>query len=695
MTELFPVFCGRDCGGNACPLLAEKENGRVTAIRHNPLAGEYLRGCAKGYALPHFHYSSERLKVPLIRTGERGSGQFRETSWDEALDLVAGKLSENLARHGASSIVNLSSSGSTGALHSTKALSARFLNCLGDHTILASNYSSAAGNHALSKAFGADFSRSGFDPATIQKSKFIVLLGANALEARLGAELPARLMQAAKNKIPLVSIDPRRTKTAESLGAEWIPIRPGTDLALLYAILYVWNSKGLIDTLALSTYSTGFVSILRHVLGFSDGIVKTASWAQKITGIPARTIEELADRWICFKPAMLIPGYSIQRSANGEETMRLCVALQLASSNFGIQGGSTGSFNSRLPSPSVQTIGTKGRGTNPCVPILRWPDAILKGRPEYQSDIHLVYSAGGNLLNQGADIMKSLQALKKVNFSVCHEMFMTPTARHCDVVLPAASPLQKEDIGIPWAGNYLLYKPQILPCEGQERTDYDIFCDLADRLGIGSAFSEGRSKSQWIDFFLAHSDVKDPARFRHDGIFFGEDQNRTGLADFAREPGLFPLATRSGKVHLEGTHVSFLTDCHDRSDEIAGRQLLLITPKLASRVHSQGGDHPDTVGLNCLAVNPETAKRLKLQDGELVLVESQSGTMRIRLSLDASLMEDVICVPEGSWLGVTDDSGEAAGCSSANMLTSTEGTRESTSCIMHGIPVSIKKLSAN
>jgi len=349
MTELLPVFCGRDCGGDACPLLAEKEKGRVAGIRHNPAAGPYIRGCAKGYALPRLHYSPERLTEPLIRTGERGSGQFREASWDEALGLIARRLSENVSLHGASALLNLSSAGCTGALHGTQALSARFLNCLGDYTALSRNYSCAAGSYALERAFGVDFSRSGFDPATVSKSAFIVLLGANIMEARLGAELPARLLEASQRHVPIVVIDPRRTQTAEVLGAEWIPLRPGTDLALLYAILNVWQRSNTIDQRFVDSHSTEFRSILRHVLGLSDGIPKTPAWAEKITGISAETIENLASRWINTRPAMLLPGYSIQRSGFGEETMRLCVAVQLASANFGVPGGSTGSFNNRLP----------------------------------------------------------------------------------------------------------------------------------------------------------------------------------------------------------------------------------------------------------------------------------------------------------------------------------------------------------
>ncbi len=108
--------------------------------------------------------------------------------------------------------------------------------------------------------------------------------------------------------------------------------------------------------------------------------------------------------------------------------------------------------------------------------------------------IRAIYSAGGNFLNQGADIAKNIKAFQSLDFAVCHELFMTPTAKYCDIVLPAASPLQKEDIGLPWAGNYLLYKPKILPCEGQERSDFSIFVIWRRVLGSIPRFRKGGAK---------------------------------------------------------------------------------------------------------------------------------------------------------------------------------------------------------
>ncbi|MHB9151480.1 MAG: molybdopterin-containing oxidoreductase family protein [Spirochaetales bacterium] len=683
---MVPVFCGRDCGGDACPLLAEVDEGRVLRIRHNPAAGEYVRGCPKGFALPHFHYSSERIKTPLVRSGPRGSGAFKSVSWDEALDRVRDGLLACAKRYGPQAVMSLSSAGSTGALHNTEKLTRRFLNAIGGCTVLDGNYSSNAAGFALRNAFGSDYANSGFDPATMDKSSMVILWGANILEARLAAELPARLLRASERGVPVISIDPRKTATTKRAKAEWIPVRPGTDAALMYAILDVLRRERLIDEQFVERRAEGFADLMDFVSGRLDGVEKSPAWAASLCGLEAEAIAALAKRWAEEKPVMLIPGYSIQRTEAGEEVARLCVALQLATGNFGIPGGSTGSLNNRLPGPRIGMLGEGDGSRNSHVPILRWADAILEGPPKYPSRVRAIYSAGGNFLNQGADIGKNIKAFATLDFAVSHELFLTPTAKYCDIILPAASPLQKEDVGLPWAGNYLLYKPQILPREGQERSDYSIFRDLAARFGVESVFSEGKSEEEWIDHFLESSEIPDIAEFKRKGVFFGTEQERSGLEAFAANPELYPLGTASGKIQLRGKRWEGWKKPPAHRDF----PLLLITPKAAMRVHSQGGDHPDRIASNLLMMNKADAFDLRLNDGDMAEIVSPTGSTRAAIRGTNELMRGVVSLDEGTWC-VASALGKAP-MGSANYLSSTKGTEESISCIMHGIPVEVRKV---
>jgi anaerobic dimethyl sulfoxide reductase subunit A len=555
--------------------------------------------------------------------------------------------------------------------------------------------------------FGGDYGRSGFDAATMEDSGLIVLWGANILETRLGAELPSRLVRAQKRGVPVIMIDPRYTKTAKALKAKWIGIQPGTDRALMYGLLHEIIGDSRFDKDFVYARSIGFPGLEDFILGKIDGISRDASWASRECGIQPSEIKYLAELWLQNKPVMLIPGYSIQRVLFGEETFRLTVAIQLATKNLGISGGSSGSINNRLPFPSVGLLSRRTPYAQPEFPILRWPDAILKGRPEYPIDIHGAYVAGSNFLNQGADIAKNVRAFEKLDFSVCHEMFMTPTARYCDVVLPVASPLQKEDIGIPWAGNYLLYKPKILPCESQERSDYDIFLNLSAILGVEQEFSEGKNESQWINEFLSNSDIPDPDAFKACGIYFGDDQTRVGLKDFAFNPQPNPLATKSGKIEFESplwhddgwkTIMAIAETREHGKNKTTGEALSLEFPlslmstKTVCFVHSQGGQVPEKILKNELMMNSRDARARKIRDGELVVVESAIGKLTVIVRFSDSIVSGVVNLPEGFWFSPDESGFDEAG--SANVLTSTEGTRESISCVLNAIPVEVRSYDA-
>lgn len=696
--EQFPVFCGRDCGGNACPLLASVDNGRVTRVIPNPAGGRFISGCPRGLNLPHWQYAPDRLLTPLVRTGPRGSGQFRQATWEEALEITAGRLGEIRARYGPQAVMQMSSAGDTGALHGTDPLAARFFHFFGGSTFPRTNYSNGAACFSLPYVLGKDWNGSGWDAATMQYSRMIILWGANVLETRMGSEAPRRLLEARRRGAEIVAIDPRRTATVKSAATWWLPCRPGTDAALMLAVLYTWITESLVDRAFITTHSVGFEALERYVLGEDGGDVHSASWAEPICGLPSAEIIRFARAYAAAKPAMLFPGYSIQRVFAGEETYRLAVALQVASGNFGLRGGSTGSLNNRLPTPRVGKLPVPPTPDQVTVSGLRWPDAILEGkRGGYPTDVHAIYNLGSNFINQGADARKSMAAFSRAEFSVCHDFFLTPTARWCDVVLPAAGPLEKEDIGIPWLGNYLLYRPQVVPPSGQARSDYDVLCDLADRLGFGASFSEGHDAAAWIQHFLDDSEVADQEDFRRTGIYLAPDQERVGLSAFSADPAAYPLRTPSGLVELSSERYERETGspavpAWQASPEEERYPLRLITPKSAYRIHSQGSN---VTALrvkepHALEMHPHDAAERGITDGSLVRVVNDQGEVQIRVRLSDDLAPGVVCLQEGIWLELDMNMVEVAG--SANMLTSTDGTRVSQAPVMHAIAVQVTRV---
>ncbi|HEY9053627.1 MAG TPA: molybdopterin-dependent oxidoreductase [Rectinemataceae bacterium] len=684
MKRLLPAFCGRDCGGDACPLLAEVEGSRVERMLPNPAGGAWIRPCAKGFRLPSIHYSPNRLSEPLMRVGERGSGSFRPISWHQAVEVARAGLERALESGGPLSIIDLSSAGSTGAVHDTGRLTRRFLNILGGCSAQEGNFSSNAAGFALKRVFGSAYPESGIQASALSKAGGIILFGANILEARLGSELPARLLEAAGRDVPVVSIDPRRTSTAKFSKATWLPIRPGTDCALMYSVLYVLDRDGFLDLPWIEARTTGFDTLLCHARGADDGVPKNPSWAESICGLPAGRVEWLASLWARKKPLCLVPGYSIQRTHHGEEAARLCVALQVATKNFGLEGASRGSLNNRMPRPRVGVLGA-GHGENQTFPVLRWPDRILEDGSAARPRIRAAYSAGGNYFNQGPDIGKSARALGVLDFFVVHDMFLTPTAMMADLVLPVASPLQKEDIGIPWAGNYLLYKPRILPALAGERSDFEIFRSLARAFGKEELFTEGLDESGWVERCIEESEIPDKDEFKRMGIYRGEERASELLDSFCADPESNVLDTPSGKLELGwGRRAGFRATA--TKDE--RYPFLLITPKSGGRVHSQGGEEPELIRRGILGISPDDASALGVAQGESLRLTSAQGTLVAEAWIDACIMKGVLSLEEGIWHRMRKEEGAS---SAVNLLLSTDGTEESISCIMHGIPVALER----
>jgi anaerobic dimethyl sulfoxide reductase subunit A len=722
-----PISCNKDCGGG-CPLLATVEHGRVTRITNNPLGGPTMSGCVRGFQMPRVLYAPDRLKKPLLRTGPRGSGEFSEVEWPHALDLVAGKLAGIKAQYGNESILHLGGSGSCrGALHNTHRLTARFLSLFGGYTGTYGSFSSGAADFATPFVLGT--SPPGIDPGTLQFSELIVLWGANVTDIRMGCETEARIREARDRGVGVIVIDPRRSRTVSRLGTQWIPVLPGTDAALMLAVLYVWITEDLVDETFVEKYSVGFDELQQYVLGHpttgssgrctddhpstgssgrcADGhpttgssgrcVPKTPQWAEKICGTPAETIVQFARQYGRIHPAALIPGLSIQRTIGGEEAARLTIALQVATGNLGVPGGSSGALSWRqLPRPRMGGIGVPANPVGACVPQYRWPDAILEGRRGgYSSDVKAVYNVGGNYLVQGSDVHKNVRAFNALEFAVCHDYFLTPTALQCDVVLPATTFLERDDVVFPDGGNYLLFSNQAVPPLPEARNDYDIFCELADRLGFSPEFSEGRSDEEWLRSFVAGSEVLDYETFKRTGIYWGEDQLRVGLSDFVADPQAHPLDTPSGRVEI--SPAAYAGTGYSPIPEYRGLQpddrypLRLITPHPRTRTHSQCGNIPwfKEREQQALWIHPHDAAERQIADGQEVYVSSPQGRVRIAARVTGDIMPGVVSLLEGAWPAFDPDGTDTAG--SANVLTSTVPTLPSRSSRTHSVLVQVTR----
>jgi len=308
--------------------------------------------------------------------------------------------------------------------------------------------------------------------------------------------------------------------------------------------------------------------------------------------------------------------------------------------------------------------------------------------------VHAVYNAGGNYLVQGSDVHKSVRAFEKLEFAVCHDYFLTPTARHCDLVLPVTTFLERQDIVFPEA-NYLLFSNRAVPPQGGARTDYDIFCELAERLGFGARFSEGRDEEAWLRHLVAHSEVPDYDEFRRTGIYVGKDHLRAGLSEFVSDPEAHPLRTPSGRVELApagyaATGFPAVPECRVLAAE-PGYPLRMVTPKARFRTHSQGDNIPwhKEREPQALWMHPLDASPRGIADGQQVLVSSPQGKVRVAVQVSEDIMAGVVCLLAGVWPRLEADGTDGAGC--PNVLTSTEPTLPSQGARTHSVWVEVER----
>src|SRR5438445_566349 len=527
--------CGHNCGGR-CVVNAHVRDERIVKISTDPRRWTPemppLHACVRGFGQAERVNHPDRLRHPLRRTGPRGSGQFERISWEEALDEVARQLRRVRDTYGPAAILDCSRTGSLSMLHNARVTAQRLLHRLGGCTELWSNISAEAEVFAVHMTYGAkaDYKSGGREPTDYVNSRLIVMWGWSPGDGTFGTGTLQYLRLAKRHGARIVCVDPRVTRTSRELADEHVFIRPSTDAAALIAMAYVIVTEGRHDQAFLDRHVLGFdeahlpegapqgASYRSYLLGLADGQPKTPEWAAAITGMPAETIRRLAIEFATTKPAALQCGYAPGRTAFGEQFHRAAYALAAITGNIGIVGGNTGVSNGATGRGGIKSLPP---GTNPITSKVATPllaDLLARGRAGgYPADIRMIYSAGGDLFNQCPNASKIAASLDGVEFIVVQDHFLTPTARHADIVLPATTFWERNDVHTPWAGagHYAIYMKQAIQPMYECRNDMDIFADLAGRLGINDYHE--KTEEQWLRELTADA-VDDFEAFARNGV---------------------------------------------------------------------------------------------------------------------------------------------------------------------------------
>jgi anaerobic dimethyl sulfoxide reductase subunit A len=678
---------------------AHVSDGRIVKISTDPRRWTPeippLHACVRGFGQLERVNHPDRLLHPLRRTGPRGSGRFERIGWDEALDEVARQMRRIRAAHGPAAILDCSRTGSLSMLHGGRATVQRLLHMFGGCTELWTNISAEAEVFAVRQTYGAtaDYKSAGREPTDYVNSRLIVMWGWSPGDGTFGTGTVQYLKWARKHGARIVCVDPRRTRSSRELADEHVFIRPSTDAAALIAMAHVIVTEGLHDQAFLDRHVLGFdeahlppgapagASYHAYLLGLSDGVAKTPAWAAAITGLPADTLRRLAIEFATTRPAALQCGYAPGRTLHGEQFHRAAYALTAITGSVGLAGGNTGVSNGATGRCGIKSlpVGPNPAGARVASPLLA--DLLTRGKAGgYPADIKMIYSAAGDLFNQLPNVNKTVAAAQHLEFMVAHDHFVTPTARYADILLPATTFWERNDVHTPWAGagHYVIFMQQAIAPVGECRNDLDICGELARRLGL-EGYND-KTEEAWLRE-LTGDVIDDFETFRTRGLArLPAPEDAVAFARQIRDPERHPFSTPSGKIEIYSMRLAAEPDPYGLGpippiptwipDEPDARHpLRLVTPKSRARTHSIHDNQPilARADRDDVWIHPHDAATRGIADGEPVCVFNDRGRTVLPARVTDRIARGVVSIKEGAWFTLDERGQDTHGC--ANVLT--------------------------
>ncbi len=749
--ETVVTSCAHNCGSRHM-LVAHKmgdvivrlssDDGRYQRDGHfgkDTFEEPQLRACLRGRSYRSRLYSAERLLYPMIRTGERGEGKFKRASWDTALDLVAGKMLELKHKYGETALLDQSYAGSSyGVLHNSdqiEGLLGRLLGMFGCRTNSWSVPSYEGTKFSSKTTFGTI--EDGNEDDAFAHSKLIIMWGWNPAYTFHGGNTFYYMRMAKQNGCKFVVVDPQYTDSASSYDAWWIPIRPNTDAAMMAGMAHYIFTKELHDQSFIDKFVQGMdagtmpewasnspngrENFKDYILGKYDGQAKTPEWAAEICGVPAEDIRKLADMYATTKPAALKASWAPGRNAYGEQYHRMAAALQAMTGNIGVLGGCAEGIGKgwhaeagAYPQDQYNNVWAASIKSD------RWAHAVLNYPNLTREELGLwpgsvmgdglipnirgIFWQGSNWFNQLTNINKEIKAIKKLDLVVCNDSNITPSALWADVLFPVATHFERHDVALPWyKGHYYIHRPKVIQPLGESKTDFQIFTELAYRLG-GSQFGMAYNPKSTRDYFF-YDDAVDEAYLRewwykrvvgHQHVDMSWDEFKArGVYKFKlKEPKVAfkenveqgkPWPTHSGKIEILSTRLAHTRDWAKETsygyhipsipkwiapweslnehEKMKKHPFHVITPHPRWRTHSIFHNIPwlrETFDQE-VTINTKDAKKLGIKTGDTVEVWNDRGKIVLPAYVTERCMPSVLVVYEGAWMDLDENGVDRAG----------------------------------
>ncbi len=722
--------CLVNCGSR-CPLKVHVKDDHIVRIDREDGGGDdnvfgehQIRPCLRGRSNRYKTYNPDRLKFPMKRIGKRGEGKFKRISWDEATTIIADQLKSTIEKYGNEAIYYQYGSGVTGAnLHGRNACK-RLLNLMGGCLEQHNTYSTAQIRRVEPFIYGVP---QGSFLDQIRHSDLVVMFGHNLAETRMsgGGQVQELYRALEHSQAKVIIIDPRKTDTVVGVNAEWIPIRPSTDAALVAGICHTLIAENLADDAFINQYAVGWdesslpksapqnSSYKSYLLGLGeDKTEKSAQWAATITGIPAKRIKQLARELVGANAAWISQGWGIQRQSAGEQACRSIMTLPVIVKQFGRKGTNTGGWGNNAVKDTFKVPGFATKNpVKTSIPCFLWTKAIEKpeeitsknsyliGKDKLDVGIKFLWSyASGVTMNQHADLNKTHEILSdetKCEFILGWDNHMTSSTRYADILLPDVSWLETADlIASPYSAGANQYgikmEPTISPL-WENRMTYDTLTEIARKLGIEEQFTEGHSYQEWVD--LSYNKLRAqkphlPPIENAMGIFerYKIDTDKyVALEDFRNDPIAHPLTTPSGKIEIyseqlatlnqewelpEGDVIPAIPEYVPARDSLGEPEKMKTYPLQLTGFHTKRRTHSTYQSVAVLReavpdevwMNPIDAQQRGLKHGDMVVVFNERGQLLKPVKVTQRIIPGVVAMGEGAWRQVNKEGVDIGGC---------------------------------
>ena len=613
--------CPLDCP-DTCSLTVTVTDGRITrvdAAEGNPLTDGFI--CQKVKHHARRVYAPERVMTPLIRTGPKGSGEFRATSWDEAVELIVGRLRAAETTNGPESVVPYTYNSSAPALQHEAG--ERFWRRFGasrvHHTVCAATYAVA-----YSSLFGSMLSA---DPRDVIHSRLIVIWGANPTVSN--THFPPLVTRAQREfGAKVVVVDPRATAIAKRADLH-LAVRPGTDVVLAYAVARELDRRELVDRAFAAEHATGVDEFLAAADEFPP------ARAADLCGVPADAIIALATMLGTIRPALVRPGWGLERNRNGGSACAAVMSLPVLAGQFGVPGaGVMASLGEASPVAwDAREPDTPEERRRPRAFNMNTFGAALCD-PGLSPPIRMLFVQGSNLAATNPHQTAVLAGLAREDlFTVVHEQVMTDTARFADVVLPATTHFETHDLADSYGSFTVQELPRVIDPVGESWSNNELAAELARRMGYDlTRFDTSR------DAVLARClpDADTAAEFEAAGVH--PTRPADGTVQFR---DTFPPDGRARLASLPGLGVPRFVELDDPYP------LTLITPATAKTINSMFGEFQPA--LPAVTMHPDDAADRGLVDGQPVRVVNDRASITTQVRVDATVRPGVVAMPKGSW----------------------------------------------